>query len=755
MTVSAPVAVVSSPHDVVRAYAAQGIRLVFWPSNGDAKGPREPGWPSKTYAPEDYRESYRVGILTGTEIAPGHFLTDVDIDWADGSYIAQQLLPPTGFVFGRASKRVSHCFYTTPEPLPSARFEDIDKTCLIELRGTKANGDIGFQTMAPPSVWSKDGKREPLSFVKAERPYHVEANVLRTSVRDAATAMLLAKHLGANGFGHEPRLAWAGYMLRAGVPLDRLAVMGEAISLYCRNREVDDVRRTLESTAAALAKDAKKVTGGPALARLLGTNGKAVVARINEWLGRTDALVLNPNDPMTSARVFVERSYMLDDVRTLHHQAGLFTEYRAEHAAYHERDEAAVRSDLYKFLEPVMRHADSKASALAPFQPTRGKVENVLDALRAVTNLPTSQAPPCWLSEAPAGLNPVDIVSCPNGLLHVPTRELLAPTPRFFTLNGIDFAYDPHAPQPASWLAFLETLWPDDAEAISTLQEIFGYALVPDTRFQKIFLIVGPPRSGKGVTARVLRRLVGERNTCAPTLAAFGASFGKQVLVNKTLAIIADARISGRTDTASVAETLLSISGEDSQTIARKFLPDWNGKLPTRFLLLTNELPDIGDASGALTKRFIVLTLKESFYGRENPALFELLLPELPGILNWALEGRDRLYARGYFVQPASANDLIEQFANLSSPEAAFLREYTQTEPGCVVSQKELFDAWRVWCESNGRDKPGSAATFARNVRATLPWVTTRRLGARGEQERCWEGLRLVLGDQRSGSTEM
>ena len=235
----------------------------------------------------------------------------------------------------------------------------------------------------------------------------------------------------------------------------------------------------------------------------------------------------------------------------------------------------------------------------------------------------------------------------------------------------------------------------------------------------------------------------GKRNTCSPTLAAFGRDFGNPVLGGKTLAIISDARISGRTDTASVAETLLSISGEDSQTVERKFLPDWNGKLQTRFLILTNELPRITDVSGALAKRFILLALKNSFYGQEDLGLFDRLLPELPGILNWALEGRDRLYARGYFVQPESANELIQEFEDLGSPEATFLHQRTRTEAGATVSQRDLFNAWVQWCGENGRDRPGTSQTFGRNVRAALPWVTTRQLGPRGQQERCWEGLRL------------
>ena len=64
-------------------------------------------------------------------------------------------------------------------------------------------------------------------------------------------------------------------------------------------------------------------------------------------------------------------------------------------------------------------------------------------------------------------------------------------------------------------MTFLASLWPSDGESISTLQEWFGYCLLPDTRQQKIALLVGPKRSGKGTVARILKKLVGQANTCA------------------------------------------------------------------------------------------------------------------------------------------------------------------------------------------------------------------------------------------------
>jgi len=317
-------------------------------------------------------------------------------------------------------------------------------------------------------------------------------------------------------------------------------------------------------------------------------------------------------------------------------------------------------------------------------------------------------------------------------------------TPSFFTLNGLNFPYDPDAPKPEHWLKFLNDLWEEDPETLATCQEMFGYLLTPDTRFQKILMLIGPKRSGKSLIGRILGRLIGEQNMCAPSLTSFSSSFGKQPLVGKSLALIADARISGRVDTSTIAETLLAISGEDPQSVERKFLPVWNGKLTTRFVIITNELPKIGDMSGALTSRFIIMLLAKSFYGKEDMSLFDKLEKELVGILNWALEGRDRLYQRNYFVQPAKSEELLQEFSDLSSPSSAFFREAVDGPvTGSFVLMDDLFRLWKQWAAMNGIEHPGTAQNFGKSVRASLAFVNKKQVGGRGEQKRAWTNIKL------------
>jgi putative DNA primase/helicase len=320
-------------------------------------------------------------------------------------------------------------------------------------------------------------------------------------------------------------------------------------------------------------------------------------------------------------------------------------------------------------------------------------------------------------------------------------------TPAFFTLNATDFDLDLNAPRPATWLGFLDALWGDDQQSIDTLQELFGYLLTNDTRQQKIFLLVGPKRSGKGTIARVLTSIVGKANVAAPTLAGLSTNFGMWPLIGKSVAIVSDARLSGRTDQVAVVERLLTISGEDSITIDRKNMEPSTCRLSSRFVILTNELPRLSDASGAVVSRMILLQMSKSFFGREDHDLTEKLLAERQGILLWAIEGWCRLRERGRFIQPDSAFESLADMDDLASPIKAFVRDCCVIGPTESVSVDDLFDAWERWCVRERREKyVGNRQTFGRDLLAAVPGLVRKRPRDGNERVRIYEGIGLSAG---------
>jgi putative DNA primase/helicase len=150
-------------------------------------------------------------------------------------------------------------------------------------------------------------------------------------------------------------------------------------------------------------------------------------------------------------------------------------------------------------------------------------------------------------------------------------------------------------------------------------------------------------------------------------------------------------------------------------------------KLPTRFTFLTNELPRLADASGALAGRFVILRLTESFYGKEDTGLTQRLIGELPGIFNWAIEGWQRLHQRGHFVMPSSVVDVVQEIEDLSSPVSAFVRDDCEVGPWHRVPVDALYNAWKQWCDQEGRQGVTTKQTFGRDLAAAVAGVTRRR----------------------------
>jgi len=86
---------------------------------------------------------------------------------------------------------------------------------------------------------------------------------------------------------------------------------------------------------------------------------------------------------------------------------------------------------------------------------------------------------------------------------------------------------------------------------------------------------------------------------------------------------------------------------------------------------------------------------------------------------------------------------LVQELEDLASPIGTFIRDRCQVGPGCQIERAALFDAWKLWCTEQGRDRPGDAGTFGRNLRAAIPKLGTAQQRTDGDRIRVYEGIRL------------
>lgn len=442
----------------------------------------------------------------------------------------------------------------------------------------------------------------------------------------------------------------------------------------------------------------------------------------------------SPGNPMAVARQLVDDRYLDEDAMILRHWRGGWWAWHRTH--WTEREERSIRKEAYDFTEHAEYLAVERGKpTLKPWEPNRNKIANLLEALAAVTHLDETVDQPTWIDGSDR-----QVVAVDNGLLDLERRVLLPHSPLYFNQTAVPFAYDPGAPVPGAWQAFLDELWPDDIDSIAALQEFFGYVISGRLDQHKILLVVGPTRGGKGTMARLLGKLIGPGNVAGPTLSSMSHDFGMAPLLGKSLAVISDARLDAQRDSSVVVERLLAISGEDTITVNRKYRDQWTGKLPTRFLVISNELPRLGDASGTIANRFVVLLLRESWLNREDHGLEDRLTMELSGILNWSLDGLDRLTAQDRFTRPASTDEAITALQDLASPVAAFVRDQCVTGPGHEVAIDVIYGAWKSWAEMNG-NRAGRVQTFGRDLRAVVPGIRAGRLRDGDERTRVYRGI--------------
>ena len=485
-------------------------------------------------------------------------------------------------------------------------------------------------------------------------------------------------------------------------------------------------------------------------------NIEEILLTLADQQARQDAAAADvreaPVDPDRLARVCLSRLWRgpEDGGRSLAHWRGEFHIW--DGAAYAPTTKEEIRARVIRVVQEQFGElAATGIGDRAHYQlrVTSPLISDVIQSLMGIVHVADNVAQPAWLNSRPAEVLPQagNMLATGNGLIDVVAflagrPHFYQPSPRFFTANRLDYDFVADAQCPR-WLSVLNDAWPGDTESIGLLQEWFGYSLLPDTSQEKILLVYGPPRSSKGLIMRVLRHVLGTSNCIGPTLKGLSERFGLQPFLGKLLAIISDARLSSRHDIATIVERLLSISGEDAQTIDRKNLLPVTTRLLTRIVIVTNELPCLRDASGAITSRLLVFArTTRNWLGDEDPALIDDLLGELPGILIWSLEGLRRLWQRGHFVQPRSGQPLAVAMGQLASPLQAFLQDRCVVEPEALVPRTALYAQWERWCTENGI-AAGGPEKFGRQLRAAIPTIEDSHPRVNGQQVRCYCGVGL------------
>jgi hypothetical protein len=174
---------------IATQYWHRGWHVV--PVPAQLKRPILEGWNTAVYTPQDFADDDNIGVILG---ARAGWLVDVDLDCSEAIELADLYLPPTGAVFGRASRPRSHRLYIAPEARFAAFTDPLSdqKNTIVELRADGGTGGAHL-TLVPPSI--ADGERREW-FGSTIAPAVVTAKGLRRQTVRLAIGCLTMRYVG-------------------------------------------------------------------------------------------------------------------------------------------------------------------------------------------------------------------------------------------------------------------------------------------------------------------------------------------------------------------------------------------------------------------------------------------------------------------------------------------------------------------------------------------------------------------------------
>ena len=309
-----------------------------------------------------------------------------------------------------------------------------------------------------------------------------------------------------------------------------------------------------------------------------------------------------------------------------------------------------------------------------------------------------------------------------------------------FCRNRLPVFYSPGGKAPQRWLDFLnELLWPED---IPTLQEYLGYCLLPTTRAQKMLMLVGRGGEGKSRIGAVVRAIFGDSMVQNSIAKIETNRFARADLEGALVMVDDDMQMEALPQTNYLKAI---VTAELPMDLEKKSKQSYQGELYVRFLGFGNgSLKALYDRSEGFFRRQIILNVKPKDRQRvDDPNLSEKLVKERDAIFLWCFEGLQRLRANNYrfTVSQRSRAALAAAFRDANNVEE-FLRSkgYISFFSEAESSSKELYRAYRQWCDDN-TSYPLSARSFS-------SWLVEHqeRLGLRHTNNIYLAGGRRVRG---------
>ncbi len=293
------------------------------------------------------------------------------------------------------------------------------------------------------------------------------------------------------------------------------------------------------------------------------------------------------------------------------------------------------------------------------------------------------------------------LLNCINGTVSLRDGLLSEHNPMAMLTKQVAVEFDPKANCPV-WLETVSAIMSNNKEKVSYLQRVLGYGITGSTEEHCFFLWYGNGANGKSTIFEIVRELGADYVGNLPN---------ESLLLNFRTVRSDIVRIQGcRIVTTSelkehsrpLDEALVKQLTSGDCTTAResgKNEVDFTPQL--KLFVATNHLPTIRGIDNGIWRRVRLISFNESFEGEKcDKNLMEKLREELPGILNWLIEGCLQWQQLGLNEPEVVANE-ISRFRADSNPVKLFLDDRCEDLTGARVQLKDLYQEYLVWCDEN------------------------------------------------------
>lgn len=297
------------------------------------------------------------------------------------------------------------------------------------------------------------------------------------------------------------------------------------------------------------------------------------------------------------------------------------------------------------------------------------------------------------------------LLNFPNGTLELNTGHFRECRREDYITRSIPFDYDEGSTACPQWMKFLREAFPKEhAEKIPYLQRAVGYCLTGDTSEQSLWLLLGKGRNGKGVFVHTLQKMLGDYQVNADWQ-TFTHHKSTGLDIREDIVRLKDARFVAASEndkTVRLAENIVkTVTGDDIITARKQYQGSQEFKPKFKLWLASNHEPKIIGQDDGIWSRLRYIEFTESFLGREDKGLEKRLRQELPGILNWALEGLRDWQING-IQTPDSVRHRTEEFRKGSDQINTFFDDKISAHIDGRISKAAMYTLYKNWATNGG-----------------------------------------------------